>query len=317
MAVITHELKDEKILVTGGQGPSGLPPARLLAHDNEVHVMARFTNPAVEDKLRALGIHCLKHDLLDSFHDIPDDFTYVWHSGIPARRQPGMWPNTFDHEGDAAGRLAYHCRNAKGFALVSSASSYEPPPYGVTIKEDNPLGHHGTKLGSFSKVAAEASATLISRQFGLPLSILRMGSPYGPDGGLPVERLISIVKGDPVKLHPEKPLFRPHWDSDLARMAVNSMVEARNPPLIINFCGDDIVGAHEYCAFFGELLGIEPNIVYSPDGATSLIPDTTFMHEVLGECEVGWQEGCRRLVEAKVWESGYTRDYGGVKNPTL
>ena len=311
MTIITHELKGEKVLVTGGQGPSGLPPAKLLAKDNEVHVMARFSDPAVQAKLESFGIHCLKHDLLDPFDDIPDDFTYVWHSAIPPLVPPGMWPHSFDASADATARLAYHLRKAKGFAFVSSASVYEPDGHNP-VREDRPRGHHGGhKEYTFYKVAAEGALAFHANQFGLPVSILRMGSPTGPDGGTMVERLIKIANGEEVRLHPEKPnLFRPHWETDLARMAVNSMVAARTPPLVVNFCGDDIVSAEDYCTYMGELVGKPAKIVYTTEGTyTSLIPETTLMHETLGECEVGWKEMCEKLVELKVWERGYSRGY--------
>ncbi len=311
MAVKSHVLKGEKILVTGGQGPSGLPPARLLAKDNEVYVMARFSNPKVQEKLEAMRIHCLKHDLLDPFDDLPDDFTYVWHSAIPPRTPPTYYPNTFDHAADAAARLAYHCRTAKGFGLVSTASVYTPDGHNP-VKEDRALGHHvaGT-YGAFSKVAMEAACTFVSRQFGLPMTILRMGSPSGLDGGTIVARLEKIVKGEEIRLHPEKPnVFRPHWEKDLARMAVNAMVEAKSPPLIVNFCGDESVSAEDYLAYMGELVGKEPKIVYTTEGTyVSLIPDTTYMHEILGECEVHWKDACRELVENRVWEKGYVQGY--------
>ena len=59
-----------------------------------------------------------------------------------------------------------------------------------------------------------------------------------------------------------------------------------------------------------ELVGKPAKIVYTTEGTyTSLIPETTYMHEILGECEVGWKEACRELVEARVWEKGYVRAY--------
>ena len=60
----------------------------------------------------------------------------------------------------------------------------------------------------------------------------------------------------------------------------------------------------------GEPVGKIPRIVYREEGThTSLVPDTTLMHEVLGTCEVGWQEMCEKLVGLRVWETGYTRAY--------
>jgi nucleoside-diphosphate-sugar epimerase len=306
-------VEGEKVLVTGGQGSSGFPPVRLLAPDNEVWVMARFTDPAARAKVEAAGAHCLVQDLLQPFDEIPDDFTYVWHSAIPQLNSPGAWPDSFDAAADSTARLAYHLRRAKGFAFVSSASCYEPPPDDTPIKEGQPSGHHvtGDKKYVFYKIAAEANLAFVSRQFGLPVSILRMGSPTGFDGGTMVERLIKIVNGEEIRLHPRRPNnFRPHWETDLARMAVKAMEEARVPPLFVNFCGDDIVSAEDYCAYMGELVGKEPNIVYTEEGTyTSLVPDVTLMHETLGTCETSWRDMCRQLVDAKAWEKGYERPY--------
>ena len=72
------------------------------------------------------------------------------------------------------------------------------------------------------------------------------------------------------------------------------------PPLVVNFCGDEVVSAEEYCAYLGSLVGREPLLEYTEEGTyDSLVPDTTLMHEVLGRCEVGWRDGCRRVVEAR------------------
>ena len=68
------------------------------------------------------------------------------------------------------------------------------------------------------------------------------------------------------------------------------------PPLVVNWCGDDIVTVEEYCSYLGELVGREPIFEYTPSTWCSLVADTTFMHEVLGHCEISWREGCRMLV---------------------
>ncbi len=88
------------------------------------------------------------------------------------------------------------------------------------------------------------------------------------------------------------------------------MTAGRTPPLIVNFCGDDFVSAEEYCTYMGELVDKTPRIVYQEEGTcTSLVPDTTLMHEVLGRCAVGWKEMCEQLGELRVWEKGYQQTY--------
>ena len=111
-------------------------------------------------------------------------------------------------------------------------------------------------------------------------------------------RLDLIVSGRPIQLHPERPTYvRPIFEADCARLGVAALGAGRVPPLVINWCGDEIVTVEEYCTFMGELVGREPVFEYTPAAWRSLVPDTTLRRAVLGDCEVGWREGCRRLVE--------------------
>jgi nucleoside-diphosphate-sugar epimerase len=295
-------ISGEKILITGGQGPSGAPVVGATAADNDVYVMARFGNPAARETVERLGGRCLVHDLTDSFDAIPDDFSYVYHSSIPGATRL----SPFDLNADAAGRLLAHCRTAKGFVFVSSASVYQTTGDDTPLLETTPFGVHTKNIQSgsfypFSKVAAEAVVTFVARQTGIRVTILRMASPYGPAGGTVMERLDRIVRGQPILLHPGKPnFFRPMYETDVGRLAVAAMGRGQVPPLVVNFCGDETVSAEEYCAYLGSLVGCDPIIQYSEAGTyDSLVPDTTLMHEVLGRCEVGWREGCRRVVQAR------------------
>ena len=82
------------------------------------------------------------------------------------------------------------------------------------LKEDHPLGVHSLSndfgFYSFSKVSTEATISHVGRRLGVPIAILRMGSPYGPAGGTVVERLEKMMRGDEILLHPKRPnLFRP------------------------------------------------------------------------------------------------------------
>jgi UDP-glucuronate 4-epimerase len=73
----------------------------------------------------------------------------------------------------------------------------------------------------------------------------------------------------------------------------------RVPPLVANWCGDDVVTVEDYCTYLGELVGRQPIFEYTTKAWCSLVPDTTLMHEVLGHCEVSWRDGCRTLVEQR------------------
>jgi nucleoside-diphosphate-sugar epimerase len=297
----------QKVLFVGGQGPVSAPALRLLAPDNNVFVMARFSNPAVREKLEAMGVTCIRHDLFEPFADFPDDFDYVFHSALPLAPDAsgridvparGAWPGSFDTYADATGRLMAHCRPAKGFLFASTISVYDPPGGDTPVPETHPFGIHLASAYAFTKVANEAVISYLSRSLEIPATIIRVGSASGVDGGPTRDRLDRIVKGKPIRLHPDKPNYtRPIFEPECARLGVAALEAGRVPPLVVNWCGDDVVAVEDYCTYMGELIGKEPIFEYTPKAWCSLVPDTTLMHEVLGHCETRWRDGCRHLVE--------------------
>jgi UDP-glucuronate 4-epimerase len=300
-------VQGQKVLFVGGQGPVSAPALRLLAPDNDVFAMARFSKPEAQKTLESNGVTCIRHDLFDSFDDLPDDFDYVFHSALPLTRSAtgrtdvpsrDRWPNSFDTYADATGRLMAHCRPAKGFLFASTISVYDPPGGDTPVPESHPFGIHTTSAYSFTKVANEAVISYLSRRLDLPATIIRVGSASGVDGGPLRDRLDRIVQGRPIRLHPDAPTYvRPMFEPDCARLGVAALEAGRVPPLVVNWCGGDVVSVEEYCTYMGALIDREPTFEYTTTAWCSLVPDTTFMHEVLGHCEVTWREGCRMLVE--------------------
>ena len=302
-------MQGQKVLFVGGQGPVSAPALRLLAPDNDVFVMARFSNPEVREKLEAMAVTCIRHDLFQPFVDLPDDFDYVFHSALPLTRSDsgtfrtdvpsmGRWPNSFDAYADATGRLMAHCRPAKGFLFASTISVYDPPGGDTPVPETHPFGIHTTSGYAFTKVANEAVISHLSRSLDIRTTIIRIGSASGVDGGPMRRRLDHIVRGKPIRLHPDKPNYtRPIFEPDCANLGVAALEAGRVPPLVVNWCGDEVVTVEDYCIYMGELIGKQPIFEYTTKAWCSLVPDTTFMHEVLGHCETTWRDGCRKLVE--------------------
>ena len=300
-------MRGQKVLFVGGQGPVSAPALRLLAPDNDVSAMARFSKPEVRARLEAAGVTCIQHDLFDAFDDLPDDFDYVFHSALPLEPDPsgrldvpalGPWPNSFDAYADATGRLMAHLRPAKGFLFASSISVYDPPGGDTPVPETHPFGIHFERAYAFTKVANEAVISYLSQSLGIPAIIIRVGSASGVEGGPVRQRLDRIVAGKRIWLHADTPNYTtPIFEPDCARLGVAALEAGRVPPLVVNWTGDDVVTVEDYCSYMGALVGKQPIVEYTTETWCSLVPDTTFMHEVLGHCEVGWREGCRTLVE--------------------
>lgn len=291
-------MQNEKILITGATGKIAYPIARQLALDNEVWGLARLRNAADEEKLVAAGIRPTKLDFAEGdFSGLPEDFSYVFHAAV----DPGLddWQACLNTNAHNSGRLLHHCRAAKGFVYCSTGSIYayqgrrpltESDPPGVPLRANY----------SFSKVAGEAVCSWIAEEHGIPLSIIRICSTYGPEGGAPADRLEAILAGRPIRLHPDSPNnYNPIFEDDYVDLGIRAMQRAAVPPLVVNWSGSETVSIEEYCTYLGELVGVEPVFEYSEDAHTPLWPDVTRMHETLGRTRVPWREGMRRMVEAR------------------
>lgn len=287
------------MLVTGVTGKIGFPIAReLAAAGNEVHGVARLRDPADAQRLTAAGITPVALDVAaGDFASLAEDFTFVFHSAV----DPGNdgWPVALRTNAHNAGELLFHCRKAKGFVYCSTGSIYGYQGQRPLTEDDGP----GVPLRasySFSKVAGEAVCTWIAEHFGIPLTIIRICSTYGPEGGAPIERLEKILAGEPIRLHEERPNnANPIYEDDYVTLGIRAMEVAAVPPVVVNWAGSETVSVEDYCTYLGELAGVAATFEYAADAHTPLWPDTHRMHEVLGRTEVPWREGFRRAVAAR------------------
>jgi nucleoside-diphosphate-sugar epimerase len=151
---------------------------------------------------------------------------------------------------------------------------------------------------SLSKIAGEAVVRYAAAESGVPVTIIRIFSTYGPEGGAPTDRLRRILAGDEVVLHPDAPNnYNPVYEDDYVRLAIRALEVATADPLVVNFAGSETVSAEEYCTYLGELVGLPARFRYDADAPWPLWPDTSKMHDVLGHTSVPWQEGMRRIAE--------------------
>lgn len=192
----------------------------------------------------------------------------------------------------------HHCRKAKGFVYCSTGSVYGYRGQHPLVEADGP----GVPLRanySFSKIAAESLCTWICTHFGIPLTIIRICSTYGPKGGAPADRLAAMLRGEPIRLHPDRPNnYNPIYEDDYVDLGIRALEVADVPPVLVNWAGSETVSVEEYCAYMGQLVGVEPVFEYTEAAHTPLWPDVTRMHEALGKTRVPWREGFRRMVEA-------------------
>ena len=290
-------LRNEKILITGATGKIAFPIARELAKNNEVWGAARFSKEGDREKLEAAGIVPLKLDISEGdFSAVPEEFSYVFHAAVDPGKE--SWLNCVETNAQISGSLLLHCKNAKGFVYCSTGSVYRYQ--GKPLTESDEPGAPLRANYSFSKIAGENVCTWVSKHFDIPVTIIRICSTYGPEGGAPCDRLEAMMAGKPIRLHPDKPNnYNPIYEDDYVALGIRAMEVAAVPPLTVNWSGSETVSAEDYCEYMGELVGVKPVFEYSAEAHTPLWPDTTYMHEILGETKVHWRDGMRRMIEAR------------------
>jgi nucleoside-diphosphate-sugar epimerase len=292
-------LTDEKILITGPAGRIAFGLAKTLAADNEVWGIARFGDPAAREEVEALGVTTRAVDLGDGdFGDLPTDFTYLLHiaADFGEDYERGLRVNA-----EGTGLLLAHCRRAKAALVMSTVTVYKPhPDPWHAFREDDPIGDAGLpapKPYSIVKIAEEAVARYCARQFDLPVTIARMGSAYGDRGGLPLWHLNAVAAGQPVVARWDPLPYSPiHYDD------INAQVEplldvASVPATIVNWAGDEPVTVQQWTSYFGELLGVEAELVVEPVPGASVgsVGDHTKRSAITGPCRVDWRDGFRRM----------------------
>ncbi len=294
-------MRDLKILVTGLTGQVARPIALDLAKENEVWGLARFSDPARREQLEAGGVRCETIDLeAGDFSALPQDFDVVLNFAVSRAPTPD-----FDRDlranAEAAGLLLGHTRPRKAFFHCSTTGVYEAAGHTV-FTEDSPLGdNHRVMMPTYSiaKISAEAVVRTVARLFDVPTVIARLNTPYGETGGWPYFHLLMMKQGVPIPVHTDAPSrYTLFHQRDIQRTLPGLIEAASVPALTVNWCGHEHVSIEEWCAYLGELTGLEPKFAPTDQTLESVMTDDSRMREITGPAEVPWRQGMREMVEA-------------------
>jgi nucleoside-diphosphate-sugar epimerase len=274
--------------------------ALALAKESDVWGIARFSDPVKKESLEAAGITCVTVDLAEGdYSGLPDDFDYVLNFAVSFEQSFDM---VFAAIVEGLGLLMSHCRNAKAFLHCSTTGVYQFNDH-EELKETDPLGDNHQVLiptYSISKAAAEGIARFGAREWNLPTVIARLNVPYGNNGGWPSFHFDLMLAGQPVPVHTNKPSeFRPIHEDDIIQTIPKLLENASVPATIVNWGGKDRVSVEQWCEYMGKLTGHKPEFDYTDLTLESVIPDLTKMRELIGETQVDWRDGIRRMLEAR------------------
>jgi nucleoside-diphosphate-sugar epimerase len=290
-----------KVLVAGATGQVGFPVALALAAQTEVWALARFTDADARRRLEEAGVRCVAADLASGdLSGVPADFTQVANFSV---LKSNNWDVDLDANVGGVGSLMNHCRGARAFLHCSSTGVYQPNGHRAFVETD-PLGDNHrvwSFLSTYSicRIATEAMARWCARQLQLPTTIARLNVPYG-ENGWPAMHLEMLLGGHAVPVHTDAPsLYNPIHDDDVAAMVPKMLDIASVPATIVNWGGDDAVSIEDWCTYLGKLVGVEPSFQPTDQTIESVTVDVSKMHELVGHPAVGWQDGFRRMVEAR------------------
>jgi nucleoside-diphosphate-sugar epimerase len=289
------QLSGRRVLITGASGLVAFPVAVELAKTNEVHAVARYSDPEQKRRLEAAGVRTITFDMAE--HDLsplPKSVDVVINYGVLGPTHPDV----FEVNAGAVGRLASRYRDCEAFVHGSTGSLYqyqgERP-----LREDDPYGlHSSTENYAASKIAAEFLLKHLSVEYNMPTVMVRIFSFYGPRGGGVTQRIDQVARGLPVSVYPGvRNIHTPLFEDDYVEKTIAAAGIAKAPAEIINVGGTEPVTIEDYCRIAGEFLGKEPVFVENSK-AWPIWGDTTRMVERLGPCRISMREGVRRVVEA-------------------
>lgn len=276
-----------------------------LAGQNEVWGIARFGNEKVRGELQEAGVKTCSVDLVNpDFSGLPEDFDHVLH--LAAYLGGGDdFGKALDINAVGTGLVLSHFRRAASALVMSTTGVYRPhPDPWHRYTETDPLGdpiNPSTPTYGVTKVAQEGTARLCARLYGLPVVIARMNASYGPRGGLPVTHLDKVAAGETIRLRSDPAPYSPIHDDDIADHIEGLLAAASVPATVVNFGGDEVVSAQEWCVYFGELSGREPviEVVPVPGSQPGIALDVTQRIALTGPNKVHWREGLRAVYEAR------------------
>ena len=287
---------DAALLRTDGRAVLATGPSTTMAYDG----LARFGREQDRSAIERLGARTLAVDLAESdLDEVPRDFDYVLHFAVV---KSGDFEYDLRANAEGVGRLMARCRDAKAFLHCSTAGVYEDSGH-APRKETDPLGdNHRVMMPTYSlsKIAAESIVRFAARQWSIPTVIARLSVPYGDNGGWPWYHLMMMKSGAPIPVHEDGPSrYNLLHEDDYIDMLPAMLANASVPATTLNWGGSEPTSIEEWCAWMGELTGLEPKLEPKKQTLRSVVLDPARMHEMVGRTRIDWRDGIRRMVEAR------------------
>jgi nucleoside-diphosphate-sugar epimerase len=281
---------DGDILILGVAGKMGPTLARMAKRvseqagvDRRVIGVARFTNPAEQQKLDGWGIETIKADLLNEqvVAGLPDAPNVVFMAGMKFG-STGSEALTWAMNAVVPAIVGNRFRDSR-IAVFSTGNVYGLVPVsgGGSVEADsmNPTGEY-----AMSCLGRERVFEHFSRTHGTPMSIIRLNYACELRYGVLVDLATRIKNRHPIDVTMGS--FNVIWQGDANAHALASLPDCDSPPFVVNVTGRSILSVRAISEQLAERMNLPVEFV-GHESPTALLNDARFSHDRYGEPSVG------------------------------
>jgi nucleoside-diphosphate-sugar epimerase len=278
------------LLLLGVGGKMGPTLARMARRASDtagtkrrVIGASRFSEPGLEDRLRAAGVETIRCDLLDAaqLDKLPDCPNILYMVGFKFGTTGGehlTWAmNAF-----LPGLVGRKFRRSKIVAF-STGNVYplSPPAHGG-CRETDPIGPVGEY--AMSALGRERMFEYVSRTFGVPTAVLRLNYATELRYGVLVDIARKVWEGRPVELH--MGCLNAVWQADANAVALRAFELVSSPPFVLNIAGPETISVRKTAEEFGRLMG-KPATFEGAEAPDALLSNGALAHRLFGYPRVG------------------------------
>ncbi|HEY6740003.1 MAG TPA: NAD-dependent epimerase/dehydratase family protein, partial [Actinopolymorphaceae bacterium] len=280
---------DGDILVLGAGGKMGPSLCHLARRaldacgrtSDRVVAVSRWTDAAVEKRLRSWGVETLTFDLSPasasaSLPELPDAANVIFMVGAKfgSSGQPSstwavnsLLPALVAQRYSSSRVAAFSTGNVYPLVSVDTGGSLESDP-------PDPVGEY-----AMSCLGRERLLAYVSETSGTPASLLRLNYAIDLRYGVLADIGRAVWEGHPVDVTTGH--VNVVWQGYANEVALRSLTLASSPPCVLNVTGPETARVRRIAERFGELFSREPKLT-GTEAPTALLSNASRCHGIFG-----------------------------------